>query len=111
MDSKGRPTFSSLKPEAAVQFYDGMHLDRIKQLYGMPSVFKTTTIAKMKCHFAGYAVSEIQYPRNAYNPGTEKFESRVMLFYVELNTYKCLAIKFDIKFLITPYGKSVGMGD
>ena len=74
----------------------------------MPSVFKTTTIAKMKCHFT---VSEIQYPRNVYNPGTEKFESRVMPFYVELNTYKCLAIKFDIKFLITPYGKSVGMGD
>jgi len=32
-----------------------------------------------------------------------------MTFYVELNTYKCVAIYFYNKFLITPYGKSVGM--
>ena len=109
VDSKGRPTFSSLKPEAAVQYFNGMHLDRIKQLYGNPIAFKEHTMANLKCNYAGYIAGRPSYPKNIYNAGTEKFEGWIMTFYVELNTYKCVAIYFHNKLLITPCGKSVGM--
>ena len=84
-----------------------MSVDQIKQLYGKPTTFLKRTMMEKECYVAGYLN---QYPRNIYNPGTEKLESRVGLFYFDMATYKCVAISFGQKILVTPYGKSVGMG-
>ena len=111
MDSKGRPTFSSLKPEAAEQFYSGMHFDKIKQLYGKPTDFKKRTLVGRECYVAGYIVSMSQYPYNIYNPGTERYTGRVMMFYVDMASYKCVGFVFaGTNVRLTPFGKSVGFG-
>tara|TARA_B100001559_G_C16175463_1_gene472885 strand:+ start:27 stop:608 length:582 start_codon:yes stop_codon:yes gene_type:complete len=111
VDSKGRPTFSSLNPETAAKFYDEMHLDQIKRLYGNPITFRETTIANLRCNYAGYIAghSHCDYPKNIYNAGTEKFVGAVGTFYFSVNTYKCVAIAFNSRLIITPHGKTLGM--
>ena len=105
IDAKGRPTFSTLNLEAAALFYNGIHLDDIKGLYGKPFMFGGPF--KNSPHvFYSFNEKEM-FPKNIYNPGTEKMESRCS-FYLHPNTLRCVAVKTgSIKTLITPYGKSV----
>ena len=105
IDAKGRPTFSTLNLEAAALFYNGMHLDDIKRLYGKPFMFGGPF--KNSPHvFYSFNEKEM-FPKNIYNPGTEKMESRCS-FYLHPNTLRCVAVKTgSVKVLITLYGKSV----
>lgn len=82
-----------------------MHLDDFKTLYGKP--FSVGGPFKNSPHvFYSFHEKEM-YPKNIYNPGTEKMESRCS-FYLHPNTLCCVAVNAGLtKVLITPYGKSV----
>ena len=105
IDTKGRPTFSILNLEAAARFYSGMHLEDIKSLYGKPFIFggsaRNTPMASYTSH------NKDSYPKNIYNPGTEKMEGK-FIFYFHPNTLQCVAISGMLKVLKTSYGISVG---
>ena len=105
IDAKGRPTFSILNLEAAARLHSGMHLEDIKRLYGKPFIFggpaKNSPMASYTFH------NDKAYPKNIYNPGTEKMEGRFH-FYFHPNTLKCVAISGMLKVFKTPYGISVG---
>jgi hypothetical protein len=105
-DKKGRPVFSTLNINAAVEFFSGMHLDKIKELYGKPIVFKLTEIPR-RSYFAGYQIKS-DNPLNMYNPGTEKF-SHVKIFHFDPDSLKCIAILAEEKFIVTPFGESIGV--
>jgi len=104
IDAKGRPTFSILNQEAAADFYNGMHLEEIKQLYGKPFVFPGINRNAPRASYTFH--NDEAYPKNIYNPGTEKMQAR-FAFYFHPNTLKCCAVSGIQRVLITPYGKSV----
>ena len=104
IDAKGRPTFSTLNLEAAALFYNGMHLEDIKGLYGKPFIFG---ISKNSPAVVYNFYNKDSYPKNIYNPGTEKMEGRYA-FYLHPNTLKCCAVGALAKVFKTPYGVSVG---
>jgi len=105
IDAKGRPTFSILNLEAAAVFYSGMHLEEIKRLYGKPFVFPGPFQNSPSASYTFH--NDEAYPKNIYNPGTEKMEGR-FVFYFHPNTLKCVAVSATLKVLKTPYGISVG---
>ena len=105
IDSKGRPTFSVLNLESAARFYSGMHLEDIKRLYGKPFVFPGVSKNSPSASYTFH--NDEAYPKNIYNPGTEKMEGRFH-FYFHPNTLQCVAISGMLKVLKTPYGISVG---